>query len=227
MFSRRRRPDDQGVDVKKHLVQPKALENAGFLLPGGGPGTGKLGQAKHTIYRGRPHPKNPRYSGFRGLPGVCCPRLQRLRSSVGLGARGREWRRTKVSGWSAFRRACGWSGLDWPPFAPAAPRRRFWWPRVVFSLRALFAVTNRPAGQDPQAVREDRQEPRPLQAEMREAHLHRGLVCSYRPTRGRIRQEVRPWWKARLPQSGRRASTHKDDNCYDVFTSQSAPAPGS
>jgi hypothetical protein len=51
----------------------------------GDSGTGKPDQAKHTICRGRPHPKNPRYSGFRGLFGVCCLRMQRLGSSVRFG----------------------------------------------------------------------------------------------------------------------------------------------
>ena len=46
--------------------------------------------SRHTIYRGRSHLKNLRYSGFRGLFGVCCLRLQRLGSSVGFGTGTRE-----------------------------------------------------------------------------------------------------------------------------------------
>ena len=41
--------------------------------------------SRHTIYRGRPRPKDPRYSGFQGILGVSCFRLQRLGSSVGFG----------------------------------------------------------------------------------------------------------------------------------------------
>jgi hypothetical protein len=55
----------------------------------GGVGNGKPDPPKHTIYRGRPHLKNPRYSGFQGLLGVSCPSLQRLDSSVGFGTRTR------------------------------------------------------------------------------------------------------------------------------------------
>jgi hypothetical protein len=50
-------------------------------------GIGKPDQAKHTMYRGWPHPRNPRYSGFRGVFRVCCLRLQRLGASVGVGHR--------------------------------------------------------------------------------------------------------------------------------------------
>jgi hypothetical protein len=52
-------------------------------------GNGKPDPPKHTIYRGRPHLKNPRYSGFQGLLGVSCLSLQRLGSSVGFGTRTR------------------------------------------------------------------------------------------------------------------------------------------
>jgi hypothetical protein len=48
-------------------------------------GIGKPDQAKHTMYRGWPHPRNPRYSGFRGVFRVCCLRLQRLGSSLEFG----------------------------------------------------------------------------------------------------------------------------------------------
>ena len=48
-------------------------------------GIGKPDQAKHTMYRGWPHPRNPRYSGFRGVFGVCRLRLQRLGSSLEFG----------------------------------------------------------------------------------------------------------------------------------------------
>ena len=51
----------------------------------GGPGTGKPDPPKYTTCSGQPHPKNPRYSGFPGVFGVNCLRLQRLASSVGLG----------------------------------------------------------------------------------------------------------------------------------------------
>ena len=51
----------------------------------GGPGTGKPDRPKHTIYRGRPYPKNTRYSGFQGLFCVSCLSLQRLGLSVGFG----------------------------------------------------------------------------------------------------------------------------------------------
>ena len=55
----------------------------------GGVGNGKPDPPKHTIYRGRPHLKNPRYSGFQGLLGVSCLSLQRLGSSVWFGTRTR------------------------------------------------------------------------------------------------------------------------------------------
>jgi hypothetical protein len=51
----------------------------------GGPGTGKPDRPKHTICRGRPYPKNTRYSGFQGLFCVSCLSLQRLGLSVGFG----------------------------------------------------------------------------------------------------------------------------------------------
>jgi hypothetical protein len=59
------------------------------LWPGGsedtayeqsGVGNGKPDPLKHTIYRGQPHLKNPRYSGFQGRLGVSCLSLQRLAS---------------------------------------------------------------------------------------------------------------------------------------------------
>ena len=55
------------------------------LLTGRGSGHWKTGPAQTHYLWGRPHPKNPRYSGFRGLPGVCSLRLQWLGSSVGFG----------------------------------------------------------------------------------------------------------------------------------------------
>jgi hypothetical protein len=51
----------------------------------GGPGTGKHDPPEHTMRRGWRGPKSPRYSGFQGLFGVRCLRLQRLVSSVGFG----------------------------------------------------------------------------------------------------------------------------------------------
>jgi hypothetical protein len=72
--------------VKNYLVPPKALEDPGFLLMGrGSRALENRTRSRHTIYRGQPDPKNPRYSGFRGLFGVCCLRLQRLGSCVGFG----------------------------------------------------------------------------------------------------------------------------------------------
>jgi hypothetical protein len=43
--------------------------------------------------------------------------------------------------------------LACPPFAPGAARRRCWGPRVPASLPGVFAVTNRPAGQEASARR--------------------------------------------------------------------------
>ena len=76
------------LDVYKRQALGAAKGVGGFGVSADGkgcPGTGKPDQAKHTIYGGWPHPRNPRYSGFRGHFGVCCLRLQRLGSSVGFG----------------------------------------------------------------------------------------------------------------------------------------------
>ena len=59
-------------------------------MESGGPSFGKPDQANHTIYRGQPHPENPKYSGFRDLFGVYRLRLQRLGSCVGFGTGTRE-----------------------------------------------------------------------------------------------------------------------------------------
>jgi hypothetical protein len=92
---------------------------------------GKPDQAKHTMHRGRPHPKNPRYGGFRGFPGVCCLRLQWLGSPVGIGTGkrmtpNRSIRLVRVSSRARRIGSSEPSVCAWRP-----PRRRFYWP-VVF-----------------------------------------------------------------------------------------------
>jgi hypothetical protein len=65
---------------------PPVFGSSEYTADGKGrPGTGKPDPPKHTIYRGRPRPKDPRYSGVQGIFGVSCFRLQRLGSSVGFG----------------------------------------------------------------------------------------------------------------------------------------------
>jgi len=112
--------------VKNYLVPPKALKDPGFLLMGrGSRALENRTRSRHTTYRGQPHPKNPRYSGFRGLFGVCCLRLQRMGSCVRFGTGTRMAAEQKyLAGPRVVPRAED-RGLKCPPFAPGAPRRRF------------------------------------------------------------------------------------------------------
>jgi hypothetical protein len=87
------------------------------LLTGRGPGTGKPDPPKYTIYRGRPHSKNPRYCGFQGLLGVSCLGLQRLGSSVGFGTGTRMAPRKNLR---ALRVTCRERAA---PLRPRVPRR--------------------------------------------------------------------------------------------------------
>jgi hypothetical protein len=80
--TRRQRTEDRGQRTEVRARRGSTKYTADGKR---GPGTGKPDRPKHTIYRGRPYPKNTRYSGFQGLFCVSCLSLQRLGLSVGFG----------------------------------------------------------------------------------------------------------------------------------------------